>query len=118
MKHVVSIDRKGWRNPKLTVTVLFVTMQTSAAKRFMTDLVMAGYEKRVRGRMSQYSSMRIKEYRIVDDEGLKRLRAAAKGSITRRRRIAAKKAAATRKRNRELGIVKPARPSYFNPYGY
>jgi hypothetical protein len=117
-KHfVVAIERKGFRFPKLTIVVLAQGVTPAAGRRFITDTIMAAYDKKVKGTVRQWASIRIKEYRVVDEKGLKRLRAAAKASITLSRRRAAKKAAATRKRNRELGIVRPAK-TYYRPYGY
>jgi hypothetical protein len=111
MKHVVAIERKGYRYPKLTVVVLAQVASVTAGRRYITDLIMSTFDKVSRGRrMRQYPRMSIKDYRVVDEKGLRRLRAAAKASITLARRRAAKKAAATRKRNRELGIAPKRRP--------
>jgi len=105
-KHiVVSIERKGYRYPKLTIVVHTQATTAAAARRIITDKIMAGYDKRCRGTMREYSSMRIKEYRVVDELGLKRLLAAAKASVTIRRKRAAKKAAATRAKNRQASMM-------------
>lgn len=102
-KHsVVSIHRDRWSRPKLTINIEARVPSVAAGERFIAEQVMAAYSKRIRAKLGRWASMRIVEFRVVDEQGLKRLMAAAKASVTIRRRLAAKKAAATRKRNLTL----------------
>lgn len=93
-KHiVVSVKRDRWFWPKLTITVEARVTSESAGQKFITKQVMDAYAKRG-GKV--YVRIKVKDYRVVDEAGLRRLRAAAKASVTIRRRRAAKKAAVTR----------------------
>lgn len=115
--YVVAIERKGFCFPRLKIVVLAKGVSPAAGRRFITDTIMAAYDKKIKGTVRQWASIRINEYRVVDEKGLKRLNAAAKASVTLARRRAAKKAAATRKRNRERGIVRRDK-TCFKTYGY
>lgn len=97
---VVSIHRDRFIWPKLSIVVEAHVSSESAGMKFITQKVMASYEKRQRGKWGRWSTMTVCNYRVVDAEGFKRLRAAAKASATIRRRRAAKKAAVTRAKNR------------------
>jgi len=100
-KHiVVSVRRDRYFRPKLTIVVEGRCSSQAAAERFITGLIMAAYAKRSGKKFGRFASMRVFNYRVVDELGLKRLSAAAKASVTIRRRMAAKKAAETRRRNR------------------
>lgn len=98
-KYVVSIHRDRYTHPVLKIVVEAKVRHEVEGQAFITTQIMAAYEKRCRGKLSKYSSMRIKEYRVVDEAGLKRLLAAAKASVTLRRKRAAQKAAETRRKN-------------------
>ncbi len=97
MNHFVVIvhrDRYFW--PKLTLSVVKRCKTPAAGDAYITQCIMALYEKRCRGKFSPHSSMRVQEFRVVDETGLKRLQAACKASVTVRRRRAAKKAVQTK----------------------
>lgn len=96
--HVVSVERKGYFWPRLIVERVLSVVNRTTAEAFITTKVMDAYNKYKETRRS----IPITNYRIVDDEGLKRLRAAAKASVTLHRRRAAKKGAITRAKNRAL----------------
>lgn len=95
---VVSIHRDRYFWPKLTVKVEARCSTETAANTFITLWVMDAYRNNLRGRSRKY--INVKDFRIVDEVGLRRLLAAAKASATIRRKRAAKKAAATRAKNR------------------
>lgn len=102
--YVVSVNRDCWRYPKLTIVIEAHVASRAEGKRFITEKVMSAFEKRLRGKMGRWPSVRIKDLRIVDDVGLKRLQAAAKASVTVRRKRAAKKAAATRAKKQASAV--------------
>lgn len=107
MSHIVVIvHRDRWSWPKLTITVEGRFKTPAAADRFITRQLRAQFERRRGKHWSRWNTMRIHDYRIVDAEGLTRLRAAAKASVTIRRKRAAVKAAATRWRNERPGGCK------------
>lgn len=109
-KHiVVSIHRDRWYYPKLSIIVEARVSSAAAAQRFITEQVMNSFVKRMRGKKGQYISIRVKDFRVVDEAGLKRLKAAAKASATVRRKRAAKKAAATRAKNKAARIARTAK---------
>lgn len=101
-KHiVVSVSRDRYYWPKLTIVVEARVSSVKQGQRFITKQVMAAFTRRMRGKkVGRFISVRVKDFRIVDEAGLKRLRAAAKASATVRRKRAAKRAAATRAKNR------------------
>jgi len=99
---VVSIQRDRWFQPKLKIIEHTRARNEKDAQRFIDAQILASYARRSRRKFGSYSMMRVTEFRIVDELGLKRLHAAAKASATLRRRRGAKKAAATRARRREL----------------
>lgn len=110
---VVSIERVGYRCPRLIVRVEHRTTCWGDAETFIVEKVMEAFNKRKTARWGKYKPIRVLDYRIVDAQGLKYLRAAEKGSVTRRRKLAAKKGAATRARNsgRTLrSLSEPYRP--------
>lgn len=109
---VVSIHRDTWSRPKLTITVEARLGTQATAQEFITRKVMEAYDART-GKRFKY--IKVKDYRVVDEVGLRRLQAAAKASATIRRKRAAKKAAATRARNKVTGF-KPVRTMPYNPY--
>lgn len=94
--YVVCVKRDSYRFPKLTVKILTEVPNLLAGARFITEMIMSLYEKRRTQKMGKYPSMRIEDYRVLDETGLKRLQSAAKASATLRRKRAAKKAAETR----------------------
>lgn len=105
-KHiVVSIHRDRWFWPKLSIVVETRVKSKAAAQAFIVSQVMAAYEKRSGKR---WISCRVKDFRVVDELGLKRLQAAAKASATIRRRRGAKKAAATRAKLKAARIARTA----------
>jgi hypothetical protein len=108
---VVSIHRNRWFWPTLKVVDEARVSSAAAGEKFITQRVMNAYKKRMDGKKGAYISIRVKEYRVVDATGLKRLQAAAKASVTLRRRRAAKKAAATRVKNRTR-TVRPVNVSF------
>lgn len=99
---VVSVDRDRYYYPKLTIVVEARVSSAAAGEQFITAQVMRLYEKRRKGKFAKFSSMRVKEFRVVDEVGLRRLQAAAKASVTIRKKRAAKRAAETRARNRAV----------------
>ena len=110
-KHfVVSVRRDRYFQPKLTIVVEARVSSAAAGERFITRLIMEAYAKRSGKKFGRFASMRVFNYRIVDEQGLKRLYAAAKASVTLRRKRAAKKAAETRRKNavaRASHIIEP-----------
>lgn len=109
---VVSIKRDRYCQPKLTIVVEARVSSESAARKFVTEQIMAFFEKR-RGKHRNW--MRVKDFRIVDEVGLKRLQAAAKASVTLRRKRAAKKAAATRAKNKARLAARIVPPALYYP---
>ena len=100
---VVSIKRFGYCRPRLTIVVEAHVSSALAGEKFIAAQVLAGYQKRRNGKFyNDTGTMRVKDYRVVDEKGLKRLYAAAKASVTIRRKMAAKKAAGTRAQNRRI----------------
>lgn len=93
---VVSLQRHGYSWPRLVVTVEARVSSATAAERFVIDEVLKAYAKRT-GRTRV--TCKVKDMRVVDELGLKRLLAAAKASVTIRRKRAAKKGILTRARN-------------------
>jgi hypothetical protein len=102
--YVVIVHRDRYYWPKLSISVQARVKTPAAGERFIARCIMSQYAKRCRGKFSAHSSMRVAEMRVVDAEGLKRLRAAAQASATLRRRRGAKKAAITRLRNRGVTL--------------
>lgn len=94
--YVVCVKRDCFRFPKLTVKILTEVPNLLAGARFITEMIMSLYEKRRAQKMGKHPNMRIEDYRVLDETGLKRLQSAAKASATLRRKRAAKKAAETR----------------------
>lgn len=94
--YVVCVKRDSYRFPKLTVKILTEVPNLLTGARFITEMIMSLYEKRRVQKMGKHPSMRIEDYRVLDETGLKRLQSAAKASATLRRKRAAKKAAETR----------------------
>jgi hypothetical protein len=95
---VVKITRDRWFWPVLKVTTVTEKPSEESAKQYITEYIMAIYERRINSKikMGPYSRVYVPELRTVTREGLKRLQAAAKASVTVRRRRAAAKAAKTR----------------------
>lgn len=97
---VVTVHRDRWRFPKLTIKVEANVSSEAAGRKFVERRILELFDKRSRGKFGIYSSMRVFDFRVVDEVGLRRLRAAAKASATLRRKRAAKKAAETRAKNK------------------
>lgn len=103
---VVSVKRDRWFWPKLTIVIEARVPSAAAGEAFITKQVMAAYRK-LRGKVRHY--VQTKDYRVLDEVGLKRLRAAAKASATIRRKRGAKKAAVTRAKNKAARLARTAR---------
>jgi len=96
--YVVTVLRDCFSHPKLTVVIETLVSSVAGGERFIARALMKRFKsKDVR---TPYPRIAVKDWRVVDVDGLKRLRAAAKASVTLRRKRAAKKAAATRARNK------------------
>lgn len=93
---VVIVHRDRWSWPRLTLTVEGRFKTREAADLYITNRLRATFDKRRGRHWSRWNSMRIHDFRVVDAVGLKRLQAAAKASVTIRRKRAAQKAVQTK----------------------
>ncbi len=97
--YVVSVKKFGFRYKRAPFKIVMEieVASTQDGHAYVTEQVMKQFAKR---RGKRWSSIRVKDFRVVDEVGLKRLRAAAKASVTISRKRAAKKAAVTRAKNK------------------
>jgi hypothetical protein len=82
--YVVTVHRDRFYKPKLKVIIEARVFSAAAGERLITAKVMKTFHNRVFRGPSPY--IPVKDWRVVDANGLKRLQSAAKASVTRRRK--------------------------------
>lgn len=100
--YLIAVRRDRYLRPKLIIDIIDTFKSPVLAARALSQLVMEIYHRRRPRFRGPRPLIPVHDYRVVDEAQLKYLQAAAKASVTRRRRQGAKKAAITRARNRSF----------------